>query len=139
MASVTVRQTRTQTACSRSDMSAYRDLYSLTTKVVTPVLERLWLPVRRSLGPARRELVADVMITGTCPLRFSIFLYCRLVQRQAHARLLRQGQATLPGDRRLEVEHLIDAFPEQVKLGQPAIGHASDQLPVLQIPAPAGG
>ena len=59
------------------------------------------------------------------PLRFCIFLYRRLVQLQAHARLVQQRQAAMPGDRRLEVEHLIEAFPEQVKLGQPAIGHAS--------------
>jgi hypothetical protein len=52
-----------------------------------------------------------LMIKGTLPLRFCIFLYRSLVQLQAHARLIRQGQAAMPGDRRLDVDHLIDAFP----------------------------
>jgi hypothetical protein len=52
-----------------------------------------------------------LMIKGTLPLRFCIFLYRSLVQLQAHARLIRQGQAAMPGDRRLDVHHLIDAFP----------------------------
>src|SRR5215510_13775851 len=76
------------------------------------------------LRPRSEGAGADAMLTGTRPLRFGIFLYCRLVQLQAHARLVQQRQAAVPGDRRLEVEHLIDTFPEQVKLGQPAIGHA---------------
>jgi hypothetical protein len=52
-----------------------------------------------------------LMIKGTLPLRFCVFLYRSLVQLQAHARLIRQGQAAMPGDRRLDVDHLIDAFP----------------------------
>src|SRR5882724_9012225 len=52
-----------------------------------------------------------LMIKGTLPLRCCVFLYRRLVQLQAHARLIRQGQAAMPGDRRLDVDHLIDAFP----------------------------
>jgi hypothetical protein len=52
-----------------------------------------------------------LMIKGTLPLRFCVFLYRSLVQLQAHARLIRQGQAAMPGDRRLDVDHFIDAFP----------------------------
>ena len=53
----------------------------------------------------------SLMIEGTLPLRCCVFLYRSLVQLQAHARLIRQGQAAMPGDRRLDVDHLIDAFP----------------------------
>ena len=51
------------------------------------------------------------MSTGILPLRFCIFLYGSLVNLQAHARLIRQRQAAMPGYRRLDIDHLIDAFP----------------------------
>jgi hypothetical protein len=49
-------------------------------------------------------------LKGTLPLRFCIFLYRSLVKLQTHARLIRQGQAAMPGYRRLDVDYLIDAF-----------------------------
>jgi hypothetical protein len=66
---------------------------------------------RSYTGKRRVHCMRILMIKGTLPLRFSIFLYRRLVQFQAYARLIRQGQAAMSGDRRLDVDHLIDAFP----------------------------
>jgi hypothetical protein len=66
---------------------------------------------RGGTGKRRVHCMRTLMIKGTLPLRCCIFLDRSLVQLQAHARLIRQGQAAMPGDRRLDVDHLIDAFP----------------------------
>jgi hypothetical protein len=66
---------------------------------------------RSGTGKKRVHCMRTRMIKGILPLRCRIFLDRSLVQLQTHARLIRQGEAAMPGDRRLDVDHLIDAFP----------------------------